>query len=126
MATAEQMAELFARLKALDDFAANNNLPPSPTGEHSIGKTTIDMEIDVKTWIDDPPVKASGLRASMYSKLGVLMDGKIKTAMSISTGGTQSNSARRKSVRESKAIQEIGPVVGLQQCRQWDKTMKKN
>ena len=124
MATAEQMAELFARLKALDDFATNNKLPPSPTREHSIGKATIGMDVCVKTVIDDPPVKVSGLRASMYSELSGSMDEKINTAMSMSTGGgTQSNDAWWKSVLESKAIQEIGPVVDAQQYRCWDKMM---
>ena len=38
MAIAEQMAELFTGLKALEDIATNNKLPSSPTGESRIGK----------------------------------------------------------------------------------------
>ena len=74
MATAEQIGELFARLKAIEEFVQSNKLPPSPTGERSIAKAIVDMEIFVKTLIDDPPLKTSELRTSMFTELGVDQD----------------------------------------------------
>ena len=107
MATAGQ----FVELKALEGFANRSKLPPSPTGERSIGKAFLDKNIYVKTLVDDPPVKASGLRTSRYSELGVLMDEKIKTAMSMSKGGTPRRDSWRESVLESKEIQETSAAV---------------
>ena len=124
MATAEQFAEVLTRLKAIEDFANSNRMPASATGERSLGKAIIDMEIYVTTLINDPPIKASELRTSMNSELSGIVDEKIKTAMSLSKGGTQSSDSWWKSILESKAIQEIGPVVDSKQYRQWNKKMK--
>ena len=89
MTTVEQVGEIVARLKAIEDFIGSNRLPPSPTGERSIAKAIVDMEIYVKTLIDDPPFRTSELRTSMFSEFGVLIDEKIKTAMSTNKGGNQ-------------------------------------
>ena len=59
----------------------------------------------------------------MNSELGAIMDEKLKTAMSL-TKAIPSNDAWWKSLLESKAIQEIGPVVDSKQYRQWNKKMK--
>ena len=118
MATVEQLNEIFTRLAAIEGFANSNRLP----GDRTIAKAIIDMEIYVKTLVDDPPVQASRLRTSMSDELGLLMDEKIKTAINMSKGGSnQASEIFWKSVVESKAIQEIGPVVDAKQYRQWNK-----
>ena len=110
MGTVEQLAEHFNRLKTIIDFANNSKFPQSPTGERSV-----DMEIYVKTLGGDPPAKASGLRAPMYSELGILMVEKITTSMSVCKGAPQGGDAWSKSVLESNEIPEVFPVVDAEQ-----------
>ena len=82
-----------------------------------------DMENYVRTLVDGPPIKASGLKYSMSPELCELTREGIKTAMNLSKG-TPNTDAWWKSVLESKAIQEIGPFVDSKQYRQWNKKMK--
>ena len=58
-ATQEQLNEVLGRLKTLEDFVLANKLPASATGERSIAKALLDMEIYVKTLLEDPPMKMS-------------------------------------------------------------------
>ena len=123
-ATAEQIGEFMSCVKALEDFVMANKLPTTESGERSIAKAIIDMEIYVRTLIFDPPVRGSGIRTSMNAELGVLMDEKIITAISMSRGNQPSETTWYKLIRESKAIQEISSVVDAKQHRQWDKKME--
>ena len=69
MATVEMIGEIRGRLKALEEFVIANKLPTTESGERSIAKAIVDMEIYVKALIDDPPVRGSGLRTSMNTEL---------------------------------------------------------
>ena len=61
----------------------------------------------------------------MNSEFGAIVDEKIKTAITMSKErGNLIASPWWKSVLESKAIQELGPVVDAKQYRQWNKKMK--
>ena len=121
---ATELNDLRSRVQALEDFVLNTKLPVAESGaERSISRVIIDMENYVRTLVEDPPVKVSGLKISMNSELGAIMDEKLTTAMSF-TKGTPSTLAWWKSVLGSKAIQEIGPVVDSKQYRQWSKKTK--
>ena len=120
MATAEQLSEVFARLQVIEGFANSNRL----LNDRTIGKAIIGIEAYVKTRVDDPQIQASGLRTSMNSELGTIMDEKIKTAMNMSKGGIRGTDLWWESILQSKAVQEIGPVVDAKQYRQWNKKMK--
>ena len=101
MATVKQLSEIFARLQAIEGFASSNRLP----NDHTIGKAIIDIESYVKTLVDDRPIQVSGPRTSMSSELCIIMDEKIKTAMSMSKGCIQTRGGNQySSQKQSKKL----------------------
>ena len=124
LGTAEQFAELLNCVNAIEDVANSSKLPATSTGQRSIGKAIIDMEIYVNTLINTPRVKMSGLRTTMNSERGLIMDEKIKTGLNMHKTNNHSADSWWKSVLESKAIHEIGPVVDAKQYRQCNKKLR--
>ena len=115
MGTAEQVNERRNRVQALEDFVHQRKLPEAESGgERSISRVIIDMQSYVRTLVEDPPISTSGLKISMNSELGAIMDEKPKTAVSL-TKAIPSKDTWWKSVLESKAIQEIGPAMDSKQ-----------
>ena len=111
-------------MHALEDFVRQTKLPVAESGaERSISRVIIDMENYVRTSVEDPPLSTSGLHISMNSELGAIMDEKLKTAMSL-TEATPSKDTWWISVLESKAIQEVGPMVDSKQYKQLNKKLK--
>ena len=76
---AAELNELRNRLQAIEEFVINTRLPVEETGaERSISRVIIDMESYVRTLVDDPPVRTSGLKHSMNVELSAIMDEKIR------------------------------------------------
>lgn len=88
-----------------------------------MSREIIDMENYVRTLVEDPPISTSGLKISVNSELGAIMDEKLKTAVSL-IKATPGNDTWSKSALESNAIQGIGPVMDSKQYRQRNKKMK--
>ena len=62
---ATELNELRFWVQALDDFVRNTKLPVAESGaQRSISRVVNDMENYVRTLVDDPPIKASGLKIS--------------------------------------------------------------
>ena len=86
MATVEQINDLRIRVQALEDVVRQIKLPVAESGaERSISRVFIDMENYVRTLFNDPPIRTFGIKLSMDSKLGAIMDEKLKTAISLAT-----------------------------------------
>ena len=120
MATAEQVNEVRNTVQAFEESIRQTQLPVAESGaERSISRVVIDMEHYVRTWVEDPPISKSGLNISMPSELGAIIDERLKTAMSL-IKATPSNDTWWKSILESKAIQEIGPVATAEQVNEVD------
>ena len=84
MATAEHVNDLRNREQALKEFVRQTQLPVAESGaDRSISRVIIDMENYVRTLVEDLPISTSGLKISMNSELGAIMDAKLKTAMSL-------------------------------------------
>ena len=110
MAAAEQaLQELAQRVASLEAYVMSNQIPDPRDGQppRNMYKILIDMEAYLKTLIDDPPMQTL--------TMGTIIDEKLKTAMSMQKGNNPDESWFNKSVLESKAIQDIGPVVDAKQ-----------
>ena len=120
MASQSAVEELLARIGALEQHNLENALPdPRGTGFNirNIAQVLLAMESYVVTLKDNPPIQKSNLDE--------LIDSKLKTAIAMSKGGNnQDKDTWYKSVFESKAIQDIGPVVDAKQYRQWNTKIK--
>ena len=108
----------------------SSNLP-GPSGlERNLAQTVLDMEIFVSTLTNNPPTQTSTVNALIEEKMTLevegLIDIKLRTVMQFAKGNARDEGGQSwfKSVVESKAVQEIGPVVDAKQYRQWSKKMK--
>ena len=58
---ATELNEFLSRIQNLEDVVLKTKLPVAESGhERSISRVIFDMENDVWTLVDDPPIKTSG------------------------------------------------------------------
>ena len=130
MATTAEQA-IVSRIEAIERFAESNRIQGAPGfADRNLAKIVLDMEIFVKTLVDDPPIKMNEMQTAIENAIktnvDAIIDSKLKTALQFSnySNRSETNQNWSKSVLESKAIQEIGTVVDAKQYRQWNKKMK--
>ena len=112
---AAELNELRTRVQALEDLVIQTRLPMAEAGsEQSISSVIVDTENYVRTLVEDLPISTSGLKISVNSEPGAMMNRKLKTATSL-IKTTPRNDTSWKSALESNAVQDIGPVVDSKQ-----------
>ena len=130
MSVKQAIADIQARLVTLNQFVESNRIPNPTAGmaDRSIAKTIMDMEIYVNSLINNPPIQDQTSDAVLDNKIKTnieaLIDSKLKTAIAMSKPDYKDDNRWFKSILESKAVQDIGPVVDAKQYRQWNKKMK--
>ena len=113
------------RLEVVEAWMNSNKIPTTDgAGERNLAKTVLDMEIYVTALASNPPIQTSNVNAIIEDKIKKEIEGiidiKLRTALQFAQNGNQGQGGGQawfKSVLESKAVQEIGVVVGAKQYR---------
>ena len=88
--------DVTTRHDVLEAFKHSTKLPgPNQVGEGNLAKTVLDMEINVSTLTNEPPIQQTDVHAIIEAKtkeeVEALIDSKLKTAMALTKGGTRDN-----------------------------------
>ena len=114
------VTEINRRLAAIDTALFQIKLPgdrnQNQTAAEQVAGAIVDLEVAVKDLIADPPIRQSH-QQSQQSQLEATIDAKIRTAIAIGQSNPQQTWHHSKPILESKAMQDVGPIIDAKQYR---------
>ena len=102
--------------------------PRPGTGDRTLAKTRLDMDIYVDSFLNNPPMQETNVGTiidnQVKTQIEDIIDSELQTAMTFNKGHNRDENSWNRSAFESKAIQDIGFVIDAKQHRQWNEKRK--